>query len=415
MSGALGLAADFLGIDFPLLQLGYRGRMLRGSFRGIPFHVEEHELQGGRRGVLYEFPDRDRPATEDLGKAAERFSLDAFVIGDDYDLDRDALLRAVFDTKGPGLLVHPYLGERTVQMMDGCSVRERISPSRIAHFRLVCVDAGADGQPRAGISTFARLFGQAVAVLAVARAAYSIAVAVQHRPSFLLGFLTAGLGNVAESLIGLPAGTTASLRGTIAGITAAPADNFATAAAIAGAFQGVAEIYAVAPPIGADLSGGLAALATWSGIALPPDPTITPDRAQEAVNAQALLDLARGCAVAALAQLYAQLDFTSAEDATAARAQLVALIGDRADAAAVAGDDDGYAAWLALAAAATADLTQRAEALPRRATYRVPATRPSLVLAQRLYQSSDQADSLADLNGVLHPGFMPASGLWLQP
>ena len=140
MSGLIGAAVAALG--GPLFQVGWQSRLLPASFRGVPFFVASHELQGGRRGVLHEFPDRDIPVTEDLGRAAGRYSIEAFVIGADYDQDRDDLIDAVFNVAGPGTLVHPYLGTIEVQMMDGCSLREQTAPGGIANFHLVCVQAG---------------------------------------------------------------------------------------------------------------------------------------------------------------------------------------------------------------------------------------------------------------------------------
>ena len=40
------------------------------SFKGAPFHVEETGGQFGRRTVLHEYPFRDLPYGEDLGRSA---------------------------------------------------------------------------------------------------------------------------------------------------------------------------------------------------------------------------------------------------------------------------------------------------------------------------------------------------------
>jgi prophage DNA circulation protein len=82
-------------------------------------------------------------------------------------------------------------------------------------------------------------------------------------------------------------------------------------------------------------------------------------------------------------------------------------------------DDPGsYAAWMALAAAVSADTIQRAQSLPQLASYSAGMSLPALALAQRFYgaaaQTSD-ADALAALNGARHPLFLPPAGVWLEP
>ena len=103
LTGALG--------GFPNLSAG--SAVLRpASFRGVPFVVDVAAGEGGRRIVTHEFPLRDQPYTEDLGRAAQRHRIRAFVIGDDYQDKRDALLAACQDKNTAGTLVHPFLGER---------------------------------------------------------------------------------------------------------------------------------------------------------------------------------------------------------------------------------------------------------------------------------------------------------------
>ena len=98
--------------------------MLRpASFRGVPFVVDVAAGEGGRRIVTHEFPLRDQPYTEDLGRAAQRHRIRAFVIGDDYQDKRDALLAACQDKNTAGTLVHPFLGD--LDSNQGCPVQSR--------------------------------------------------------------------------------------------------------------------------------------------------------------------------------------------------------------------------------------------------------------------------------------------------
>ena len=60
------------------------------------------------------------------------------------------------------------------------------------------------------------------------------------------------------------------------------------------------------------------------------------------------------------------------------------------------------------------DLIQRAQALPSLLGYRLPASRPSLVLAWQWYQDAGRSDGLEDLNDAADPMFMPYTGVRLS-
>ena len=82
------------------------------SFRGVPFKIRGSGVSVGRRVALYEYPQKDKPYAEDMGRASRVITLDAFVIGADYILQTERLIGAL-ETPGKGKLVHPWLGEMT--------------------------------------------------------------------------------------------------------------------------------------------------------------------------------------------------------------------------------------------------------------------------------------------------------------
>lgn len=112
---------------------------LKASWRGVPFGVLDHGLDGGRRTVTHEFPQRDVPFTEDFGLRAEAFSLNAFVL-DDTPGSRDALIAACRG-KGVGTLVHPWLGTMDLYMTSW-SLREAFEGQRESSFTLSFVQVG---------------------------------------------------------------------------------------------------------------------------------------------------------------------------------------------------------------------------------------------------------------------------------
>src|SRR5690348_3948807 len=84
----------------------WRDRLVPASFRGVQFHVEIQARSGGRRLAPHEYPKRDDPYTEDMGRRGRAFSITAYLIGPGFRDDRDALISAL-ETEGPGLLRLP--------------------------------------------------------------------------------------------------------------------------------------------------------------------------------------------------------------------------------------------------------------------------------------------------------------------
>lgn len=128
--------------------MAWRDRLLRASFRGVHFEVEDHETEAaGRRVQVHEYPGRDEPYAEDLGRRTTEYNIEAYVIGDDYAFQRDRLVDACAEA-GAGTLVHPYLGTRRA-VCTQCTVAERTAEGRMARLSLAFVDAGRNAYPAA--------------------------------------------------------------------------------------------------------------------------------------------------------------------------------------------------------------------------------------------------------------------------
>ncbi|MBJ7537161.1 DNA circularization N-terminal domain-containing protein [Marinomonas transparens] len=95
----------------------WRNRLQQGSFREIAFFTDQASGQAGRRVAVHEYPQQEAYFAEDLGKKAETERLKMFVSGEDYDLTRDRLMKAL-NKPGVGKLVHPYLGSMMIQVTD---------------------------------------------------------------------------------------------------------------------------------------------------------------------------------------------------------------------------------------------------------------------------------------------------------
>ena len=136
--------------------MGWRDNLVQASFRGVEFSVDETESPiAGRRVAVHEYPGRDEPYVEDMGRVTKRWTVEAFILGDDYDVTRDELIEAC-DMEGPGELVHPYLGSLQVFCTLG-SLTERTREGRMARFSLSFVEAGENQYPAASADTSDRV------------------------------------------------------------------------------------------------------------------------------------------------------------------------------------------------------------------------------------------------------------------
>ena len=104
--------------------IAWRQYLKRASFRSCPFYVDTGVRESGRRVVQHEFPKRDVPYAEDMGRRAREFTVRGYLIvfpnetsfpNDplkklNYITARDALITALESTDGPANLQLPLLG-----------------------------------------------------------------------------------------------------------------------------------------------------------------------------------------------------------------------------------------------------------------------------------------------------------------
>lgn len=121
------------------------------SFRGVPFKIRGSGVSAGRRVALYEYPQKDKPYAEDMGRASRVITLDAFVIGADYVQQTERLIGAL-ETPGEGKLVHPWLGEMTCTATANGEINYS-DTDRIASCSLTFTESGELTFPTASSAT----------------------------------------------------------------------------------------------------------------------------------------------------------------------------------------------------------------------------------------------------------------------
>ena len=136
----------------------WRDNLVGASFRGATFKVSTSSFGVGRRNILHQYPFKEEPYAEDLGLNADSFQVEAYVIATttnnlatnlDYFPERNALIKAL-KQKGPGKLVHPYLGEHEVILIGQARMRESSAEGGWARFSMSFVLAGKNEFPKEG-------------------------------------------------------------------------------------------------------------------------------------------------------------------------------------------------------------------------------------------------------------------------
>ena len=384
------------------------------SFRGVEFLTVEAEARVGRRTVVHEYPQRDAPFTEDLGRRARVFVVEALVIGADYIDRRDALMRAI-EAAGPGQLKHPRWGVLQVSVQDYVSVKESHREGGLARFSISFVEHGDNQFPSALQDTVAQIERSAAELDTQTAADFSSRFDVAG-PGVLaadaLQTLQADLdtalrtarqvtstADLAQWMVGL-----AGVTGTLATLMRSPVDlvqrlvslGVALATTTSRPLQALAEFESVFGRRGRSANTLLS----------------QSTRARQVANANALADLQRRLAISAAARVLA----LALADAlmTAARARtLLARLADLVDAELEANDPAApvVRALGQLRAAAARDVQARAELLREASTFTPAAVLPAVVLAHRIYQDAGRADELVARNAVRHPAFVPAVAL----
>jgi prophage DNA circulation protein len=392
--------------DLRRVELADGRRLIGASFRGVPFLVDSGERSGGRRTVVHEFPLRDDPFVEDLGRRARSFRVDGYVIGDDYLDERDALLAALEDVAGPGELVHPNYGVKRA-ICASVGVRESRSEGGMASFAIEFQEAPAQGiapvvQPDpAGVVAAA-----ADAALAATETEFLASYDPVGLPAFALvsastalTSLAAGLGKALAPAVRATQ-ELAALDGQIRRLTAQASSLVRTPADVLGAFRetitGLVDTALDAP--GAVLASLVEAYGSDTG---PAPPASTPTRARELANLSALVGALRRIVALEAGRLAPLVPYESIEEAVATRDQVAAILEEQA---ATAGDT-AYPALVDLRSQLLISIPGT-NTFARVATVTRRVAIPSLLLSYQLYGSVAKEPDIVARNGIRHPGFV---------
>ncbi len=376
------------------------------SFRGVPFQVDAADLEAGRRTQLHEYPQRDKPFSEDLGRATRTLSVTAFVVGDDYLQQAERLLAAL-ETPGPGTLVHPWHG--TLQVTVGIArVTFSTRELGVARFEIPCVEAGELTFPSVQASTQAQSRIAADGLAQAAADEFAGTFRAQGWPDFVvdgaLADINSAIGVLSVPVPGLEAlGYAERLSNALPQIVASMSQPSKLAGLLSTAL-GLAGV-AAAGTRWASVVQSLARLAASVRLADPPPPAVvTSSRLQANRNTKAINVLIRRTLLAQAVGSSSVMPPTVYDDVVAVRDVLTASL----DAEALTAGDRVFVALQAARAGAWKDLTERARGSARLRSHTPPAPLPALAVAYALYGDAGRAYEIVTRNKIRHPGFLPA-------
>lgn len=392
--------------------MSWRERLQKASFRGVAFQVEADDLTAGRRVQVHEYPQRDVPLAEDLGRSKREYSITAFVIGDDCLEQRDALLAAI-EAPGSGTLVHPWFGEKQVCALP-CTVRHSRENGGMVEFSLTFVEAGELSFPSVGVSS------QFNSILAANRietsavndfaSAFSAAGFAGGVPELAISSFKSTILGSASQLAGLAGFQTdaEALADQVADLIGVPSS---LASKVFDLFRGRASNSSDAP---ATKTPAAISQATTSLLALQSSPvvaapaaapaTATAARIQAVANTDAINTVVRRAALAEAIRGTASQSVTVFDDTITVRNTTTAAL----DTEALTASDTVFPTLTKARTAVYKDLTTRARNAARLETITPKVTTPALVLAYDRYEDAGRESEIVERNKVVHPGFVPS-------
>ena len=404
----------------------WRKQLQPGSFRGVPFSVKSAQTQVGRRVAIHEYPQRDVAFPEDLGLKADAFTIEAIIIGPDYIKARDALIGAL-KQRGPGQLVHPYYGQRTVTLSSPARISESPDEGGTARFSLDFIEAGENTEPSARQDTQEAVESAADEATAAIADDFANEFSLEDAADFVVD----GALSVASDAMAVIDTARKSMSAVMTVLT----DYMAVANNVVGKLNSLIRAPAA---FAQSILGMVGAL---KGLALSPlhalnsyrgmfnfgskhasVPKTTPSRVRQANNQTALACLCRRAALIEAARVSCRAPVDTYEAAVARRDDIAARLDDEAAGIVPAATGNGtpattiievsepvYQALTALRVALIRDLTARSINAPRVTSVTLSSTMPALLAAYRIHGDATRADELVSRNPhlVRHPGFVP--------
>jgi len=386
----------------------WRDNYKRASFRGVPFHARSVERTYGRRLVVSEYPNIEKPYVEDMGRAYDDYSFEGYVIGDDYQDQLQALIKACRDIPGPGRLVDPY----TTEISARCSqlrTREDVEEGGMCRFFIAFFEEGELRYPSVATNPKSIVFGKSQGVIDAVSDAFSKA----HKVSGYIGFVretaSAQVRHLSDFLGALSAPLNKSLDEAFSFSVAVDklrSDAVALVNTPAKLATRVASILGQVKSTFAKSENVLASIIEhYSATTVSSYTTDTPSRKQEAANTLEFQALIRRVTVAERAQVAVSTTYPTYQDAYISREAIVTQLDLETEI--VGTTDEVYLAIAALITEVINGVPAATQQLPQLRKIALTASLPAIVVAYQLYKDATRESEIVTRNHIRHPGFMP--------
>lgn len=403
--------------------MGWRDTLIPASLNGVDFLYRKVSNTFGRRQKVHEFAGGEIPFVDDMGKKADRYHIEAFIIGEDYGFGRDALREVLTLPHADLEFAHPYSGYFTVRVDGDCVLSESDEEGGMAKFSIKLVESGL-AFPQVLIPT----------VPQITLLVESLSTALPEMPVNLLG----ALADVFESVIA----------GTYKGVAAIGKANALISSALNLIDRTSQAIDALNSEIGTliatpraifneivQLINSIMALVKTAQDLLPrfdvtvPEPDLgaivlealnilfafvadntsvyaaSPQGQLEAAANAVTTSIIKAAGLAAATEQLSQIEIESSEEAYATMDSLVAMYNELLSDPTIT--PEVLEILGALKATAIDHFATIAATLPTVRIIQVQWEIPAMVLAYRLYDDAELGASLAARNNLPSPAFVP--------
>lgn len=410
--------------------MAWRDNYRAATFRGVGFFVATADSSHGRRQAVHETAQRDIPYTEDLGRKSREFGITGYLLGKEYDVAREELIKAC-EQAGPGVLVHPYRGELTV-VCRGLSVSESSEEGGKCTLSLTFLEAGEASYPSAKVDSVNAISEKAGAVSEAGKENFVSDFLAKGYPSFVAESATTqikGLSDFLSSPEFIVSSDVQAVSGYYDKVKSIGSNAFdLIQKPFEFADQVVDAISSIRSAFGDSAFGMLTSLYNQyfpsdnssSGSGSSTSAT-TPSRQQVVKNTSAVAGLVRQAAIsqAAVAAVVTQTTedvsnggtkttsaptkYHSYEAAITVRTEIADRLDEESE---MTNDDLVYVAVTDLRTAVVQAVPDPEQDLPRLATFSPRQTLPSLVVAYQLYGDASRAEDIVVRNDPRRPGFL---------
>ncbi len=390
----------------------WKRRLRPARFRKATFNVDESVYDAGRRGTTHEFPGRDVPYREDLGRKARVYKVEGFIVGPNYISGKNKLI-AKLEEPGSGELIHPYFGRVKVSV-ENFSVSESTRDGGFVKFSMTFVESGEVRFPKSENDSGFNVENAGGLLDTSSQGAFGAVFSVLGQAEYAVDSVTDKVNSFADDLDDIlaqlngPAGAVADLALAIKNLKAVAGALVTTPATLA---SEISRAFSLLLEAGdpSDVLKHTRKMYTF-GSTDAAIPTTTSSRTKQQTNLTALNNLVKNQATVATAKAAIQIDFLTTQDAEAARIIVTDQIDTLLDTlpSESTGDDENFSNLQQLRAELVSGLPSNANNLANVTTYTPISTENSLALAYDLYGSLELEDDLVSRNDISHPGFLSA-------